>query len=869
MTDPVLFDIIARAEHLHTAGELEQAAGLYRQALALAPGLSRTAYNLGMLLNELQDYPGAEAAFRQSLASEPDLHEARLNLAFALQEQGKIDQAAEELAQLAMLRPDCPTTRFNLACLRLLSGDLAQGWSGYELRFQTIDPVPLRHQDIPVWGGVIIPGLRLLVHVEQGYGDAIQMARYIPLLHNRGIQVHLEVTGPLLQLFSQLPCASCLLRGSPLPQVDCQIPIMSLPGLFETELESIPAETPYLSADAEPARQWRYRLPDTAMLRVGLCWSGRFDLPVNRKRSCPPEYLKPLFSCPDVDFISLQKDAPDGFACSDSRLHDFTGKLCDFHQTAALISNLDLVITIDTAVAHLAGAMGIPTWLLLPAVPDWRWLRERNDSPWYPSMRLFRQPVPGNWQTVVENVTSALHELLALRLYHYRPDADFSSAMTAARPIPLVESPVSAENRVTPEDADFFVFPYYLEHITEFYGIEQMWSLISSLPHFSGYPEKHLFFSDHDSNVPYHSSSVWFRASTSDSAIDPQAFPLPYHVNIPDGYICANTSTIRYHTCFVGYLGVLRERAPLINGVIAEPRLVHELDLTTTFHHHQPVEVKDARREKYLRTVAQSITVLCPRGDGSNSIRFFETLAMGRIPVLYPPTRLPFEDRIAYDRFVITIPEGCAADSGRIIYEWLSRLPNDELLGRMTEARQAWERHLSLQGMRNNILSRLLRIKLQRSGASPAEMNRVVSNGAAAALDNGLESLQNGDLPHAREHLSAAVRDNPRCSRVYLALGMLELANGNLSESKQQLMHAIGYDHRCHDAYLLLGRIATAEADLPGAVGRYYQASLLRPDMREPYLESLPLLEKLGRHDEAGFCRQQLERIAAVREGTA
>lgn len=868
MTSPFLPDIITRAEHFHAVGELEQAASLYCQALALSPGLSRTAYNLGIILNELQDYSGAEAAFRLSLATEPDLREAKLNLAFTLQEQGLIHQAMAELTDLAMLHPDCPDTRFNLACLELLTGDLAKGWSGYDLRFLTVSPVPSRHKTIPQWHGTIRPGLRLLVHTEQGYGDAIQMARYICLLHGQGILVHLEVTEPLLQLFSQLPCASCLLRGSPLPEVDCQIPIMSLPRLFGTELASIPAVIPYLAVDPHLTRHWRQQVPDKGLLKIGLSWAGRFDLPVNRKRSCQPEFLLPLLSCPDIDFISLQKDTPPGFACQDARLHDFSAKFTDLHQTAALISNLDLVITIDTAVAHLAGALGVPTWLMLPAVPDWRWLLERNDSPWYPSMRLFRQPAPGNWQKVLDEVTAALHELISPRLYYYRDGVDFSNRMTATRSIPLVEAPTSEKKTVEPENADFLVFPYYLEHITEFHGIEQMWSFISSLPLFPEHAAKHLFFSDHDSNVPYHSNSVWFRASMPESAIDPFTFPLPYQISIPEEYICASLDSIRYHTCFVGYLGLLRERTPLINGVISEPRLVHELDLTTAFHIHQVPEIRDARRKKYLQTVAQSITVLCPKGDGSNSIRFFETLAMGRIPVLYPPTPLPFTDRIDYDRFVITIPEGCAAESGSIIHEWLSRLPNEELVNRMAEARKAWERHLSPQGMKNNILSRLIRLKLQRTlcNQPAAECALADSTPDTPPLHNSLKSTPSVDPPGDRQLLNAALQHNPRSSKTYLALGALEMASGEHSEAKRQLMLAIGYDHRNYDAYLLLGRLAASETDLQGAVGRYYQASLLRPEALAPYQESLPLLEQLGRQDEVNFCHKQIALLTARQE---
>ncbi len=410
-TSQHLQQTLNQAERHHSAGEVLQAATLYRAILAAFPHLSRTAYNLGNILKEQEQYDEAETCFRQALAAEPEFVEAALNLAFCLQEQGRIGEALAGCADLARRHPELSDPRFNLACLRLLKGELTAGWEDYDLRFATQQPVPLRHAAIPRWDGVLHPGLRLLVHTEQGYGDALQMSRYLPLLARAGLRVWLETTPPLAPLLERLPgLEGCILRGAPLPHLDAQVPIMSLPGLMRTTLDTIPP--PLLKPDDGLVDRMAHLLPGRGTLRVGLAWAGRLDLPVNRKRSCPAPLIATLLDIPDITFVSLHKETPDPFRLADPRLLDLGPEFHDFHHTAALIANLDLVVTIDTAVAHLAATLGKPTWLLLPFVPDWRWLLERDDSPWYPSMRLFRQPGVGAWEPTLSRVAQGLAERL-------------------------------------------------------------------------------------------------------------------------------------------------------------------------------------------------------------------------------------------------------------------------------------------------------------------------------------------------------------------------------------------------------------------------------------------------------------------------
>ena len=404
--------ILTQAEAYHAAGDVVQAAALYRALLTSCPHLSRTAYNLGNILKDQEQYREAETFFRQALAGEPGLTEAELNLAFVLQEQGLITDALDMYSEIVRHHPELPEPRFNRACLQLLEGDLRSGWEEYDLRFAIQHAVSSRHDSIPRWDGTLRPGLRLLVHAEQGYGDALNMCRYLPLLAGSGIRVWLETTPPLAPLLSRLPgLEGSILRGAALPDVDAQIPIMSIPRLMGTTLDTIPP-LPKVPLDEDLVRRMAHLLPASGTLRVGLAWAGRLDLPVNRKRSCPARLIATLLDIPGITFVSLHAETPDPFRVTDPRLLDLSGELRDFHTTAALIANLDLVITIDTAVAHLAGTLGKPTWLLLPHVPDWRWLRERSDSPWYPAMRLFRQPAAGAWEPVIADVARELAECL-------------------------------------------------------------------------------------------------------------------------------------------------------------------------------------------------------------------------------------------------------------------------------------------------------------------------------------------------------------------------------------------------------------------------------------------------------------------------
>ena len=398
----------------------EEAASCFRAALARQPEHPETLVNLASTLLDLARQDEAEPLFRAALRLKPDLVPAHYGLGRALFERGFLAEAETCCRAVLRLDPGHVWSHFNLAHLLLLTGRFEEGWAHYDWRTQLPGAVR-RDFAVPLWEGGPIEGKTLLVHTEQGFGDTLQFCRYLPLLARRA-RVVAEVPAPLFRLLASLPGLACLVvQGAPLPDFDLQCPLLSLPRRLGTTLETIPATVPYLTADPRLSAAWRARLAPLPGLRVGLAWAGgvRPDQPelaaVDARRSIALARLAPLAAIEGVSFVSLQKgDAAAQAAPPTSlALHDFTGELADFADTAALIANLDLVISVDTSVAHLAGALGKPVWLLNRFDPCWRWLLGRDDSPWYPTLRQFRQPSSGDWDSVIAAAGTALHQRAA------------------------------------------------------------------------------------------------------------------------------------------------------------------------------------------------------------------------------------------------------------------------------------------------------------------------------------------------------------------------------------------------------------------------------------------------------------------------
>jgi len=391
-----------------------EALASYDRALAVQPDSAETLYNRGIVLRELTRFSEALASFDRALSIKANHVDALGNRGLVLRDLDRPLEALASYDRALSIEPDNTETHSNRSCLRLLLGDLERGFEEFEWRWRVPDFAPRRADFAqPLWrGGEPLEGRTILLHAEQGYGDALQFVRYAPLVAARGARVVLEVPPPLTALVASVPGAALVVgRGEKLPDFDCHCPLLSLPLAFKTRLDTIPAAIPYLSAPQDRVAKWRQRLPETRGRRIGIAWAGNPNFKGDRTRSPGLARISPLFSLGGVEFLGLQKDLGEGdrdILRDNPRVLYLGDTIEDFADTAAIMSLVDLVISSDTSVAHLAGALGKPVWVLLQHVADWRWLLDRGDSPWYPTARLFRQPENGDWESVIRQVADAL-----------------------------------------------------------------------------------------------------------------------------------------------------------------------------------------------------------------------------------------------------------------------------------------------------------------------------------------------------------------------------------------------------------------------------------------------------------------------------
>jgi tetratricopeptide (TPR) repeat protein len=409
--------LINRGNALQELDQPTRALTDFDAALALQPNHPEALGNRGVTFYALGRLEEALADYDRALAQRPAYPEALHNRGNVLRAMNRNDEAIQCFQAALALQPDDAEARLHLAMSRLLEGDYAAAWPDYQWRWKTRQYAPHRRPFVqPEWlGHRALTGQTILIHAEQGFGDTLQFCRYVAPLRDLGATVVLEVQPALRRLLQGLEGTSRVLaRGEPLSDFDCHCPLLGLPGALNTTLATIPARVPYLSADPALTAEWAGRLGSRESMRVGLVWSGNPTHLNDRNRSAPLADYAELLALP-CNFVSLQKvlrkSDQEALRAWRQVLH-FGERLADFADTAAVVAQLDLVITVDTAVAHLAGALGKPTWVLLPYAPDWRWLLERRDSPWYPGMRLFRQQAPGEWLGVMAEVTGKLRTLM-------------------------------------------------------------------------------------------------------------------------------------------------------------------------------------------------------------------------------------------------------------------------------------------------------------------------------------------------------------------------------------------------------------------------------------------------------------------------
>jgi tetratricopeptide (TPR) repeat protein len=422
---------------LRAQGRTERAIGFYRQALALAPTHALTHANLGNALAALGQNVAAEQHLREALALDPASDEVRVNLAglltqlergheaiplfrevllkapenadaltnlgIALLNEGALDEAETHLRAAIVAQPQNAEAHYNLAWLLLLSGRWAEGWAEYEWRWKLPNFSSRRRAfKEPLWDGGAVN--TLLLHAEQGLGDAIQFGRYAARAKEKAQRVIVEVPRPLVSLFRALPDIDVVATGDPLPRCDAQAPFMSLPRIFASRPENVPPPAPFTASPS-------FHLDKATRPRVGLVWAGSPDNKIDRRRKIPTAAFAALLENTDADFVSLQvgprAEEIDQLP-QEKIVYACDGVVGDFADTAAVIAQLDLVIGVDTAVMHLAASLGKPTWMLVPFMPDYRWLLGRDDSPWYPALRLFRQGKGEAWPDVVTRLAGSL-----------------------------------------------------------------------------------------------------------------------------------------------------------------------------------------------------------------------------------------------------------------------------------------------------------------------------------------------------------------------------------------------------------------------------------------------------------------------------
>ena len=401
-----------RADALTELGRLDEALAACDAALAIQPDNTTALVNCGNVLARLDRPEDALESYGRALDFDPVCVDALTDRGNVLKEQGLVDLALACYARALAIAPDNALAQYNDGICRLLTGDFGPGWAQYEHRLRMPKFARSRRFDGPGWSGAEpLDGRTILLHAEQGLGDTIQFCRYAAMVAARGVQVVLEVQPPLKSLLAGLDGVDRVVgRGEPTPAHDLHCSLMSLPAAFGTTIETIPSSPSYLTPDAARADGWARRLGGRERPRVGLVWAGTADNPNDRNRSIALVDMRSLLRC-DAEFVSLQLETRSGdeaVMAEFPSLRHFGGEIADFADTAALASLMDLVVCVDTSVAHLAGALGRPTWIMLPRAPDWRWMLDREDTPWYPTARLFRQSRQGDWPGVLGRVTDAL-----------------------------------------------------------------------------------------------------------------------------------------------------------------------------------------------------------------------------------------------------------------------------------------------------------------------------------------------------------------------------------------------------------------------------------------------------------------------------
>jgi tetratricopeptide (TPR) repeat protein len=860
--------LINIAAALHDLERYDEALEVYNQVLLLAPTSASAHHNRGNTLLAMERLQEAVESYRRAGTLLPESPEPLVPMGTALERMRRYKEAMECYTEALLRDPVCAEAHWNMALLNLLLGNYKDGWHGFEWRWKKKRyPTPHRNFSSPVWQGESFAGKTILIHAEQGLGDTIQFGRYISMVAELGGEIILEIPLPLTGLFKQMPGVVKIIQaGAVLPAFDRQIPLLSLPRIFGTTANNIPSRIPYLSAPVQHNAKWDMLLPRNTFLKVGIAWNGR-KIP-DPSRSCPSELLYILGGLENVQFYSLQMnegdkpvEKPPGLP-----LIDLTAWINDFSDTAALMKKLDLIISIDTSVAHLAGSLGCSAWIMLPFAADWRWMLNREDSPWYPTMRLFRQTEAGGWRELIRRVRKELlhwsivtesiadscdypsdfQENTPLNYYQYISGSDYYlGAPHDGRKVPFPQA-VANINSDTPSMPDYYILDSDLYRLQNNFGIEGVRRFIQELPYFKSNPERHLFWTSHDNPVTPDETSIFCKTSVT-LLEKGRIVAVPYPVEDLGALVSFDPEIILWQTCFVGYPGSSLIRERLLLSVAGSRSITASIDIAPKFHSHLDAETKEKRRQTYLDTLTQSLTVLCPRGDGINSIRFFEALSIGRIPVLISDCcALPFDFIIPYNRFIIRIAEEDAEIAGDLIGKWLDGKSPEDLLTRCREAREAWECWLSPAGTEKS-----LRIFLTALSAADYMQNVVSKGNSESTIKLGLRHYDEGNLKLAESCFNKAISEANEDCESTSCLALLLNEQGRFDETIELLTHRNTRKPDIPELIDLLGEAYQSAGMMNAAYSQFVQAVERNPGNSQTLMNIGVVCDNLNRQMEA------------------
>jgi len=400
----------------------KQAIGLYEKCIELDKNHIQAFSNLGVAWTKTGEFKKAADSLQRAIKLNPDYAEAHNNIGKVFEHLGKEDLALDHYNKALKIAPDFVEPGWNKSLLQLTRGDFVNGWQGYELRWKRQNALVRKIDAGQKWQGQNLNGKTIFVYEEQGLGDTLQFIRFLPLLKKQGAIVIFEVLPSLLrlvldskELFDRLWAGIKGVDTRKADRFDYHVPLLSLPNLFKIDINTIPADIPYLRADTHRSSIWEKRLAMDDCFKIGITWSGHPQHKNDTNRSVHLSLFSGIAKIKNVKLISLQKEKQEKWTDIDPNLifyKDMGDEIEDFADTAAIIDNLDLVISVDTAIVHLAGGLGKSVWTLIPFLPDWRWMKKREDTPWYPDMKLFRQPAPHDWQSVFKNIEQNLAKII-------------------------------------------------------------------------------------------------------------------------------------------------------------------------------------------------------------------------------------------------------------------------------------------------------------------------------------------------------------------------------------------------------------------------------------------------------------------------